>query len=189
MSGEGEILVAIDAASRDSVNKLDSKKRKAMFLAQCHYESGGFLHLEENGDYNAKRLREIWPKRFNDLTSRSYAHHPERILSRAYAGRLGNGNEMSRDGWIYRGRGLIQLTGKENYTRCATYLHRPYVSKPELIVLPIHAVATAIWFWVTNNCAPLADEGDVAGVTKIINGGMLGLPDRKSLYASYLLEA
>lgn len=182
-----EIRKALLEYPVNSATQVDTKKRMAAFLSQVSHESAGFTRVEENGNYSAKRLLAVWPKRFKGVAD-SYAHQPQKILSRAYADRLGNGPEVSGDGYRYRGRGLIQLTGRSNYESAGKDLSRPYIDQPDIVAQPKDAVATAFWFWVKNKCAELADQEDIAALTKRINGGMNGYQERLDLYRRYLKD-
>ncbi len=157
------------ALSRFGIN---SPARAAAFLAQCHVESQGFTRLEENLFYTtAARIARVWPSRFPDPASAApFVRNPERLANRVYAGRLGNGSEVSGDGWRFRGRGLKQLTGRANYARAAQALGAAYGAEPDLVGGPHHAVLTAAWFWHSNGCNLLADEGRIDAITRRVNG-------------------
>jgi putative chitinase len=161
--------------------------RVAAFLAQTIHESGGFNSLKENLNYRAQSLMKVWPRSFPDLeTANRYAHNQEAIANRAYANRMGNGNEESGDGWKFCGRGLIQLTGHDNYQSFADSLQMNIDDVPEYLGTFEGAVQSACWFWETNNLNVFADEGDMVGLTKRINGGTLGLSDRLNHYQHVL---
>jgi putative chitinase len=154
----------------------------AMFLGQVAHESAGFTRLEENLNYSAEALLATWPKRFNEAQARAYAMQPERIANRAYANRLGNGDEASGHGWRYRGRGLIQLTGLDNYGWCSKALSpKPgyLLRNPETLLRPLFAAESAAWFWRAKKCNDPADAGSLEEVTRRINGGLTGLADRR----------
>lgn len=165
---------------------INTPKRVAAFLAQCAHESGGFKVLKENLNYRAASLRKIFSKYFpNDAIANQYASLPnkqEAIANRVYASRMGNGNEASGDGFRYCGRGLIQLTGKENYSWFAASLEMPVEEVPEYLATFEGAVQSAAWFWETNNLNQWADAGDILTLTKRINGGTIGLDDRIKHY-------
>ena len=149
------------------------------FLAQCGHESGDFNHLEENLNYSPEALYRTWPNRFpDDATCAAYAHNPEKIANKVYASRMGNADENSGDGWLYHGRGAIQLTGHNNYAAFANYTNRDINTLPNYLITTDGAVDSACWFWVINNCNVLADNDDIEGLTRKINGGTLGLDDR-----------
>ena len=158
---------------------IDTDTRIAAFLSQCAHESGGFVRLEENLNYSADRLLVVFPKYFRDrATALHYARQPEAIANRVYASRMGNGDESSGDGWAYRGRGLIQLTGATNYRLCGDALGVDLLSTPDLLTEYTYAASSAAWFWHDRGCNKYADSGDFEGLTRRINGGLNGLEDR-----------
>ena len=157
--------------------------RVAAFVAQTAHESGGYRHLKENLNYKAEQLMKTWPKRFPTMEiANQYARQPEKIANKVYADRMGNGDEASGDGWRYCGRGLIQLTGKDNYSRFAEYAGIAVEDAPGYIETPRGAVHSACWFWYVNDCNTYADASDIEGLTKRINGGQIGLADRIAHY-------
>jgi putative chitinase len=166
--------------------QIDTPERVAAFLAQCGHESAGFTALHENLNYRAATLRKVFPKYFpTDELANQYASLPnkqEAIANRVYANRMGNGDEASGDGFRYCGRGLIQLTGKQNYTRFADSVDMPLEEVPEFLETFEGAVQSACWFWTTNNLNQYADTGDILTMTKRINGGTNGLEDRQKHY-------
>lgn len=163
--------------------EIDTPRRLAAFIAQCAHESGKFLHLRENLNYRATSLMKTWPKRFPTLEkAKQYEHKPEKIANFVYSGRMGNGDEASGDGWKYLGRGLIQLTGKENYSWFAKSVNMPLDDVPEYLETFEGAVQGACFFWEMNNLNALADKKDIVGLTKKINGGTLGLEERTKLF-------
>jgi putative chitinase len=166
--------------------EITTKPRVAMFIAQCAHESGGFRAIKENLNYRAPSLRKLFPKYFpDDNMAARYAAMPnkqEAIANRIYANRMGNGDEASGDGYRYCGRGLIQLTGKNNYTMFAGSLDIPVTELPEYLSTFEGAVQSACWFWEVNNLNRWADSGDVLTCTKKINGGTIGLEDRIKHY-------
>ena len=165
---------------------IDTPQRVAAFLAQCAHESGGFTALKENLNYRAATLRKIFPKYFpTDELANQYASQPnkqELIANRVYASRMGKGDEASGDGYRYCGRGLIQLTGKNNYQAFAESLELPVEEASEYLQTFEGAVQSACWFWETNNLNQWADKGDILTLTKRINGGTIGLEDRIKHY-------
>jgi putative chitinase len=166
---------------------INTPRRVAAFVAQCAHESGGFVFLQENLNYKAESLMRVWPKYFKDLaTAQRYAHNPERIANRAYANRMGNGDESSGDGWKFCGRGLIQLTGKDNYQSFADSIETELEDIPHYLATFEGAVQSACWFWENNNLNKWADAGDITTLTKKINGGTLGLDERMKHYAHAL---
>jgi putative chitinase len=170
---------------------IDTPQRVAAFLAQCAHESGGFQFLKENLNYRAASLRKTFSKYFpTDMLAEHYAGMPnkaEAIANRVYANRMGNGNEASGDGYRYCGRGLIQLTGKNNYQAFAESIETPVEEIPAYLETFEGAVQSACWFWETNNLNQFADTNDILTMTKRINGGTIGLEDRMKHY-SHALE-
>jgi putative chitinase len=168
--------------------EINTPARCAMFLAQTAHESGNFSTTQENLNYSAKGLTGIFKKYFPTQDSTiSYERKPERIANRVYANRMGNGNESSGDGYKYRGRGLIQLTGKDNYTNCGTALGLDLLTDPDQVANNPVAVLSAGWFWDTRRLNTWADKEDIKTVTKKINGGTIGLADRTAHY-HHILE-
>lgn len=162
---------------------IDTPTRLAAFIAQCSHESGNFRFLRENLNYRAESLMRTWPNRFPTIEIASqYANNPEKIANKVYANRMGNRNEASGDGWRYLGRGLIQLTGKENYQWFAASLKMPVEDLPEYMSTFEGAVQSACFFWELNNLNVEADAGDIKTMTKKINGGYIGLEDRIKHY-------
>jgi len=159
--------------------------RVAAFIAQCAHESGGFSMLEENLNYRAATLTKLWPKRYPPGVAEQYAGKPQAIANKSYGGRMGNGDEASGDGWKFRGRGLLQLTGKENYRNCSKFMFQDdtLLETPDILLDPYYAIHSACWFWHKNNLNQFADSGDFITMTKRINGGTIGLEDRKKHYA------
>jgi putative chitinase len=163
--------------------EIDSPQRVSAFIAQCTHESGGFKRLKENLNYRWESLRKVFPKYFpTDELAQEYAHKQDQIANRVYGGRMGNGDESSGDGFRYCGRGLIQLTGKNNYTKFAESIGMSVEEVPALLETFEGAVKSACWFWKTNNLNQYADAGDILTMTKRINGGTIGLEDRIKHY-------
>jgi putative chitinase len=163
--------------------EITTPQRVAAFLAQCAHESGGFVFLKENLNYKAASLRRVFPKYFpDDAIAARYAGKGEMIANRIYANRMGNGDEASGDGWRYCGRGLIQLTGKNNYTFFAGSLEIPVEEASEYLQTFEGAVQSACFFWEQNKLNQWADKGDILTLTKRINGGTIGLEDRIKHY-------
>ena len=162
--------------------------RLAHFLAQCGHESGGFKDVFEKLNYSAERLKVIFPQLFPGNLSDSYANNPIKIASRAYAFKNGNGDEASGEGYIFRGRGYIQLTCKNNYAGFAKYIGEDTVANPDLVANK-YPLASAAFYFDTNNIWSICDRGDsadvVAAVTKPINKGLVGLPDRIKQFNDY----
>ena len=165
---------------------INTPQRIAAFVAQCAHESGGFTALKENLNYKAVTLRKIFPKYFpDDAIANHYASLPnkqEAIANKVYASRMGNGDEASGDGYRYCGRGLIQLTGKNNYQSFADSLEMNVEDVPEYLATFEGAAQSACWFWESNNLNQWADKGDILTLTKRINGGTIGLDDRIKHY-------
>ena len=160
-----------------------NKKRAAAFVAQVAHESGGFNFVKENLNYSAKGLQTTFKKYFGDSSvAEAYAKKPEKIANRVYANRMGNGDEASGDGYKFCGRGLIQLTGKTNYTKFAADLGISVDETVAYLETPEGAVSSAGWFWDNNNLNSYCDKDDFVGLTKRINGGTIGLEDRKHNY-------
>lgn len=160
--------------------KIDTPLRICHFLAQILHESGHLKYKCENLNYSAESLRKVFPKYFKTAEiAQQYARKPEKIANRVYANRMGNGNEASGDGWKYRGRGLIQLTGKDNYKTCGQDLDIDLINDPNWIILNAkNCVRAACWFWSKNKLNELADKDDIVSITKRINGGLTNISDR-----------
>ena len=166
---------------------IDSPQRIAAFIAQCSHESGHFEKLVENLNYGAKGLVMTWPKRFTTTElANKYARQPEMIANFVYSNRLGNGDELSGDGWKYRGRGLIQLTGKYNYQKFADAVEMDLEQVTRYLETKQGAAEAACLFWKNNKLNSYADVGDIRGMTKVINGGYIGLPEREENYRKAL---
>ena len=179
--------------------EINTPQRIAAFLAQTSHESGGYTMLSENLHYRAATLAACWPNRFAVLgadkkpikengklvptaVANSIAGKPELIANLVYSSRMGNGPAESGDGWSFRGRGLKQLTGRDNVTRCGRDLGVDFASNPDLLLEPIYAARSAGWFWKTNKLSAFADVEDIKGMTKKINGGLIGYEQRQALY-------
>ncbi len=156
--------------------------RAANWLGQCTHESGQMTQLRENLNYSADGLMRTWPSRFPTKSlAEQYARQPEKIANKVYANRMGNGGEESGDGHKFLGRGLIQLTGRMNYHEAslAIYEDERLVNRPELVEMPEAAALTAGWYWMRKGLNLLADRNDLEGITRKINGGLIGLEDRR----------
>jgi len=179
--------------------EINTPQRVAAFLAQTSHESGGYTMLKENLNYRAATLAACWPNRFAVLgpdkkpikkdgklvptkVAEAIAGKPELIAPLVYSNRMGNGPAESGDAFRYIGRGLKQLTGKDNYARCGRDLGVDLVGNPDLLLEPLYAARSAGWFWKANNLSSYADKGDLEGMTKKINGGLIGYAQRKALY-------
>ena len=160
-----------------------NKKRAAAFLAQVAHESGGFNFVKENLNYSAKGLMGTFKKYFpTEAIAKQYERQPEKIANRVYANRMSNGDEASGDGYKFCGRGLIQLTGRANYTKFSQDLGIGLEETVAYLETPEGAVSSAGWFWDNNNLNSYCDKDDFIGLTKRINGGTIGLEDRKHHY-------
>jgi putative chitinase len=166
--------------------QINNPERIAMFMAQVGHESGGLTQIQENLNYRADRLPVVFPRYFRDVNPNAYARNPEKIANRVYANRMGNGPESSGDGYRYRGRGLIQLTGHDNYARFANDMGMSIEEAVEYLSTPEGAAMSAAWFWSKNGLNEIADRGDVVAATKRINGGTIGLADRQAHYSEAL---
>jgi putative chitinase len=163
--------------------QIDTPQRLAAFLAQCAHESGNFVFIKENLNYKWQSLRKVFPKYFpTDALAQQYEKQPERIANKIYANRMGNGPEESGDGYRFCGRGLIQVTGCDNYSWFAASLDISPEEASEYMETFEGAAQSACWFWETNNLNQWADRGDIVTLTKRINGGTIGLEDRQKHY-------
>ena len=156
---------------------INTPKRQAAFIGQCAVESANFTRLQENLNYSAQRLTQVWPSRFPNINmAESYAHSPEKLADFVYAGRMGN--LQDGDGWKFHGRGLIQLTGRENYANCGSGVGVDLIDNPDLLLTPKYAVLSAGWFWNKKGLNALADTQEYGAMTRRINGGLTGLDER-----------
>ncbi len=159
--------------------EINTPTRQAAFIGQCGHESANFKTLEENLNYSAKGLMATWPSRFPTIEiATQFERNPEKIANKVYGGRADLGNTEDGDGWRFHGRGLIQLTGRANYTVCGLALDRPFADQPELVLEPENATMSAGWFWNKRGLNALADSEDWTTITRRINGGTIGLQDR-----------
>ena len=157
--------------------EIDTPKRQAAFIGQCSYESANFTNLQENLNYSAQRLMQVWPSRFPYIiAAEPYAHNPEKLANFVYAGRMGNLEDG--DGYTYRGRGLIQITGREMYAKCGNALGIDLIDNPDLLLTPEYATLSASWFWNKHGLNTLADAQEYGTMTRRINGGITGLDER-----------
>ena len=163
-------------------NNIDTVSRVSSFLSQCGHESANFTTFEENLNYSATGLLKTFGKYFSYSTAVLYERQPYKIASRVYANRMGNGPEESGDGWKYRGRGLIQLTGKNNYKAFSIFCNKTLEDTVKYCETPEGIVESALFFWMKNELNKYADNKDFIGLTKKINGGTNGLKDREFLY-------
>ena len=158
---------------------ISTKRQQAAFIGQCGHECGNFRVLEENLNYRAETLMKLWKARFPTMEiANQYARNPKKIANKVYSSRMGNRDEASGDGYRFRGRGCIQLTGHANYFHAGQALGVDFVMEPDLVATPKYAALTAGWFWSTHNCNNFAEAADWVGLTKKINGGTIGLDDR-----------
>ena len=183
MTNEQLDKLGIDHKWLDPLNEtfakydINTPKRQACFIGQCMHESGGFRLTTENLNYSAAALMRTWPSRFPDMdTAEKYEHNPTKIAGKVYIGRMGN--LTPEDAGKYIGRGLIQLTGKENYANCGLGLGVDFLGNPDWLATPKYAALSAGWFWNKKGLNALADSKDYTEMTKRINGGLLGLADR-----------
>jgi len=178
ITGSLEALAAALDEHADSVG-VNTLLRRAHFTGQMAHESGGFRRFVENLNYSAVRIGEVWPR----LAARAHelANNPEKLGNAAYCDRMGNGNEASGDGWRYRGRGLTMLTGKSNYAAAGNALGIDLITNPQRAADPGDAARIALWFWGSRKCNDAADLDDVEKVTRLINGGAVGLEERRRL--------
>jgi putative chitinase len=187
---KGHVPDAVLAQIPDTAAKfgITNSLRLAHFLAQCGHESAGFKAVTENLNYSADGLKKIFPKYFPANLSESYARQPEKIAARVYASRMGNGDEGSKEGFKFRGRGYIQLTGKSNYTNFAKFIGEDTVANPDLVATK-YPLASAAFFFNSNGlwaiCDKGADDATVTAVTKRVNGGTIGLADRIKHFKEY----
>lgn len=187
---KGHVPDAVIAQIPDTAAKFNitNPLRLAHFLAQCGHESGGFKTVNENLNYSVSGLLRVFPKYFPGNLAESYAKNPAKIASRVYGSRMGNGDETTGEGYKYRGRGYIQLTGKSNYTNFAKFIGEDTVANPDLVATK-YPLASAAFFFDSNKlwaiCDKGADEATVTAVTKRVNGGTIGLPDRLKHFNEY----
>ena len=186
----GQIPDSVIAQIPDTAAKFNitNNLRLAHFLAQCGHESGGFKAVSENVNYSADGLKKIFPKYFPGNLSESYARNPEKIASRVYASRMGNGDESTKEGFKFRGRGFLQTTGKNNYTQFSKFIGEDCVSNPDLVATK-YPLASAAFFFEVNKLWSICDEGaddkTITKLTKRINGGTIGLGHRLSEFRKF----
>lgn len=167
---------------------ITTTKRQAAFLSQCGHESVGFSRLEENLNYAEAALLKLWPKRITPEQAKRYGRNdahaatPEAIANLAYSDRMGNGDFFSGEGFAYRGRGPLQITGKRNYLLCGLAIGRDLLSRPDDLLQPEAGAMSAAWFFHTNGCNKLADDGDMIAISVLINGGKNGMDERLALW-------
>lgn len=165
--------------------EINTSLRIAHFMTQLEHESG-LKPISENLNYSAERLLQIFPKYFiSKADADRYARQPDKIANRVYANRIGNGSEVSGEGWKYRGRGFIQLTGKENYYRLYLDTDLDVIKNPDLLLEEPNALISALWFWKTRKLNVLADKDDLVGIRKRVNGGTIGLEHCKIILKKY----
>ena len=187
---KGHIPESVIAQIPDTAKKFNitNNLRLAHFLAQCGHESAGFKAVSENLNYSADGLKKIFGKYFPGNLNESYARQPEKIAARVYASRMGNGDESTKEGFKFRGRGYIQLTGKSNYTNFTKFIGEDCVANPDLVATK-YPLASAAFFFDSNKlwsiCDKGADDATVTAVTKRVNGGTIGLPDRIKHFKEY----
>lgn len=176
----GFFVPALNAAM--AKYQIATPARAAAFIAQVGHESAQLTAVVENLNYSAAALMKTWPSRFSAELAAACARQPEKIANIAYASRMGNGAPGSGDGWKYRGRGLIQVTGKTNYQKCGDALGLDLITNPELLEQPVNAAMSAGWFWSVNGLNALADSGSFTQITQKVNGGQNGADDRLAIY-------
>jgi putative chitinase len=187
---KGHVPDSVIAQIPDTAAKfgITTPLRLAHFLSQCGHESGGFKAVSENLNYSADGLKKIFGKYFTGTLNESYARQPEKIANRVYSSRMGNGDEKSGDGWKYKGRGYIQLTGKSNYAAFDKTVSEDIIANPDLVATK-YPLASAAFFFNNNNlwsiCDKGADDATVTAVTKRVNGGNIGLSDRLKHFREY----
>lgn len=158
---------------------IDTIVKQSAFIGQCGHECGNFRILEENLNYRAATLMKLWPKRFPTLEiANEYSGQPRKIANKVYSSRMGNRDEASGDGYRFRGRGCIQLTGSTMYFQAGKALEVDFWTNPDLVATPKYGALTAGWFWSTHKCNEVSEQQDWIRLTKIINGGTIGLNDR-----------
>lgn len=169
---------------------IDTSKRVAMYLAEVFHESGNLRYTEENMNYSADGLLKTWPSRFTKEKAQVYARNPEKIANYVYANRMGNGNEASGDGWRFRGRAFIGITGRDNYQKYANseWCVSDLMKNPDMLSQFPENQKASMWFWDTQNLNKYADMCDIDKCSRIINGGTLGLANRKFLYRRFCRE-
>ena len=166
--------------------EIDETSEIAAFVANCVHESARFTHLEENLNYSGDALLRLWPRRVTPQVARRIARKPEQIANVVYANRMGNGDTDSGDGWAYRGRGLIGVTGKEGYSKFSFAWGVDCVAEPEKLTTPLGAVVSACWFWKSNGCNELAQAERWVDLCRKINGGTNGMAERCELIEAAL---
>jgi putative chitinase len=187
---KGHIPDAVIAQIPETAQKFNitNPLRLAHFLAQCGHESAGFKAIQENLNYSADGLKKIFPKYFPGNLAEGYAKNPEKIASKVYGSRMGNGDETTKEGFKFRGRGYIQLTGKDNYTKFGKFIGEDTVSNPDLVATK-YPLASAAFFFNSNKlwdiCDKGADDATVTAVTKRVNGGTIGISDRIKHFKEY----
>lgn len=171
---------------------INTPERIAAFISQCGVETAGYTQFEENLNYSAKRMVQVWPKIFTKELADKCDHNKQLVANYAYANRMGNGDPQSGDGWKFRGRGPIHLTGRDNYTAFAKQtFDKPdkIIDNPDLLLTDkAISIKSALWFWKTNNLNVIADKSDVVKLTKRVNGGSNGLAERQALFQK-IIEA
>jgi putative chitinase len=178
-----DLCSSLNAVFDNEANGFSTVNRKAAFIAQCAHESGNFCAVSENLNYSAYGLVKTFHKYFPDLDHATpYAHNPEKIANKVYSSRMGNGDEASGDGWKFRGRGFIQLTGHDNYLKFGHAIGKDLIANPDYLITLEGALESAVWFWNSHNLSPLADANDNLTITKRVNGGTIGLDDRNVLF-------
>lgn len=174
------IAALLDEAPRWGI---DTDTEIASFVAQLAHESDEFTRLTENLNYSAERLQEIWRRRFPTIDiAHQYARNPQRLANYVYADRIGNGPQESGDGWRYRGRGPLQITGRANYAACGAGIEANLLDQPDILLTPVIGIRSACWYWTSRNLDLLDDDDDVRAETRAVNGGVHGLAKRQAYF-------
>ena len=179
-----EVALAVEHCYRKY--NITTPERLAAFLATVHHESGGFKQFTENLNYSPERLLQVWPNRFDEATAQRYCRRPQALANKIYANRMGNGAEATGDGWRYRGRGAIQITGYNNYKSISRILDLELDILCEYMETTLGAIESAAGWWDANGCNEIADKQDMTAITRQVNGGLNGLANRQFLYKYYL---
>jgi putative chitinase len=179
-----KLIVPLNSAMEEF--GIDTPKRVAGFISQSAHESAAFSRLSENLNYSSEALLRVFSRYFTQQEALEFAHKPGDIASRVYQNRMGNGDYKTRDGWKFRGRGVIQITGRDNYQLCGAALGVDLIENPDRLLEIDLACRSGAWYWDSRKLNDLADEGDVVAMTRRINGGLNGLKDRTEIYSKLM---